>query len=307
MYGTSGCGDCDWEPLEGGVCGAGGVCVARGGAGAGAECGGARRCTPSMSCACDGVVLDGSAGSEADCAFWRGERPGKGELVALARWASRARLLSEFDRTMLIFSASIPLMFGIVGLRGGGVGGMSPVMVTSASTPALRSLKAACGETLNMSSLWSATVGDGAWSEAVASCSFGSAAGTGGGGGEWTEFESLPLLSSRADVDGSGTCSSAISEEMSLLAHGVGRNGSTRVGIERLKGGSGWDALGTVARVVCACRRVDVRRLFKDRARPRASSNWPSVSTVSYLQQELDPISWSRVFDCFFLKSRLDR
>lgn len=75
-----------------------------------------------------------------------------GEVAALVRWASRARFFSEFERTILIFSASIPLMCGIVGLMGGGVGGMSPVMLTSASIPALRSLRAASAETLNVSS-----------------------------------------------------------------------------------------------------------------------------------------------------------
>jgi hypothetical protein len=52
-------------------------------------------------------------------------------------------------------------MCGIVGLLGGGVGGISPVMLTKASMPALRRLRAACGETLNTSSAWAARVGDG--------------------------------------------------------------------------------------------------------------------------------------------------
>jgi hypothetical protein len=45
------------------------------------------------------------------------------------------------------------LMLGIVGLVGGGVGGMSPVIRTSISTPALNSFKAAIGDTWKMSSL----------------------------------------------------------------------------------------------------------------------------------------------------------
>ena len=83
-------------------------------------------------------------------------------------------------------------MCGRVGLLGGGVGGMSPVMLTSASMPALRSLRAACGETLNMSSTWAARVGDDtSFSGLATSWSRGSAAGTGGGGGDGAELESL--------------------------------------------------------------------------------------------------------------------
>jgi hypothetical protein len=61
---------------------------------------------------------------------------------------------------MLFFSASMPLRYGIVGLLGGGVGGTSPVMLTRASIPALRSLRAACGGILNMSLISAAEVGD---------------------------------------------------------------------------------------------------------------------------------------------------
>ncbi len=130
-----------------------------------------------------------------------------GEFVAL-RWTSRARFFSEFDRTMLFFSASMPLMCGTVGLFGGGVGGMSPVMLTSASMPALRSLRAATGGILNMSSTWAARVGDEMpSSELVISCSLGSAAGTGRGGGEGTALESLPASCCDVDVKASARAS----------------------------------------------------------------------------------------------------
>lgn len=251
-----------------------------------------------MSCSCDdGVVADGSAVSDADCAFWRGDRPGMGEAVALARWARRARFFSEFERTMLIFSASIPRMCGIVGLMGGGVGGMSPVMLTSASTPALRSRRAACGEILNMSSPCSATVGDAVWSEPAGSCSLGSAAGTGGGGGEWTGLGSLPLPSSRPDVDGSGGCSSAMSKW--LFARGVRRKERTRSGMKERKGqartprarsvelwslaagstfgGCSWGGSG-----------LGLHRIGQGSPRIRVS------------RRNSNSISWSRVSDCFF-------
>ena len=72
----------------------------------------------------------------------------RGELVALLFCKRLARFLAELDRTMLCFSASMPRMLGMVGDRGGGVGGMSPVRETRVSMPALRSLRAARGETL---------------------------------------------------------------------------------------------------------------------------------------------------------------
>lgn len=67
---------------------------------------------------------------------------------------------------------------------GGGVGGISPVMRTSDSTPAQRSLRAAMGESLKRScedGLGAVCNGGG-----VRAChtSFGSVEGIGGGGGE---------------------------------------------------------------------------------------------------------------------------
>jgi hypothetical protein len=145
------------------------------------------------------------AGCDADWAFCNGERPGSGEVVALL-WASRARLLSELDRTMLCFSASIPLMWASVGLLGGGVGGMSPVMLTRASMPVLKSLRAACGGILNMSSAWAASVDEDTWFSGLCTrCRLGSVAGTGGGGGEGTALESLPGSVSAVVASGRGS------------------------------------------------------------------------------------------------------
>jgi len=43
------------------------------------------------------------------------------------------------------FSSAMPRIFGGVSMVGGGVGGTSPVIFTSASTPAQRSLRAVTG------------------------------------------------------------------------------------------------------------------------------------------------------------------
>jgi hypothetical protein len=89
---------------------------------------------------------------------------------------------------------------------------MSPVMLTKASMPALRSLKAARGETRNTSSTSGARVGEvTSCSAFVAHCSLGSAAGTGGGGGDGTALEPLPLPlpASGSGVKGRGCCSAS--------------------------------------------------------------------------------------------------
>lgn len=76
-------------------------------------------------------------------------------------------------------------MCGTVGLEGGGVGGMSPVIRTRASTPAASSRSAAMGVSLKRSCddgrglAWCNGGGVRAWP-----ISLGSAAGTGAGGGE---------------------------------------------------------------------------------------------------------------------------
>jgi hypothetical protein len=189
---------------------------------------GARRCTPSMSWDCVGGDGSCGAGWAAECAFWSGERPGSGEFDALPRCASRARFFPELDRWILFFSASIPFMCGSVGLLGGGVGGMSPVMPTRASMPALRSLRAACGEILKMSSTCATRVGDEtSFSGLVACCSLGSAAGTGGGGGDGTALESLPWPAS----SGRGS-PSAMSRAVWLL---LGRKMTCETAAEGLK------------------------------------------------------------------------
>lgn len=182
---------------------------------------------------------DGSCGAGwgAECAFWSGDRPGMGEFDALPRCASRARFFSELDRWILFFSASIPLMCGSVGLLGGGVGGMSPVMPTRASMPALRSLRAAWGEILKMSSTCATRVGDEtSCSGLVTCCNLGSAAGTGGGGGEGTVLESLPWPAS----SGRGSPSS-ISKGGSTL---VEPRDHLRDCGRGLKGAPGQDAAG---------------------------------------------------------------
>lgn len=117
--------------------------------------------------------------------------------VCRASSLNRARLFSEWFRTMLSFSACMPRMWGICGIVGGGVGGMSPVMRTRASTPAVSSFKAARGETLKMSSGWALSSGE------VMGCKFGaghwttsrgSVEGFGGGGGDWGAELSLALV-----------------------------------------------------------------------------------------------------------------
>lgn len=166
-YGSS--GGCGWDSALGG----------------GVELG-VRRCTPSIDCfeaSVDGLWSE-------DCEP-TGERPGSGDLDVVC-CNSRARFFSELDLTMLFFSASIPRMCGIVGLRGGGVGGMSPVMSTNASIPALSSFRAARGETLKISSTWATRRGEVMSLSGLGRYkSFGSAAGLGGGGGVGIELASL--------------------------------------------------------------------------------------------------------------------
>lgn len=113
-----------------------------------------------------------------------GDLPRKGEdFPAIACSRSLVRLLSECDLTMLSFSACMPRMFGMVGLVGGGVGGMSPVMLTSASTSALSNFSAVRGGILKISS-WGMRRGEmTSPSVGLALRSVGSVEGIGGGGG----------------------------------------------------------------------------------------------------------------------------
>ncbi len=62
-----------------------------------------------------------------------------------------ARFLYELLLTMFSFSACIPSIFGGVEKVGGGVGGTSPVIFTSASIPAHRSFSAVMGPIVNTS------------------------------------------------------------------------------------------------------------------------------------------------------------
>ena len=87
---------------------------------------------------------------------------------------------------MLSFSACMPRMFGIVGLVGGGVGGISPVIRTRDSSPAASSFSARDAGSLNKSSPPSRGGGAGDCDGVAARC--GSEEGIGGGGG----LEALP-------------------------------------------------------------------------------------------------------------------
>lgn len=84
--------------------------------------------------------------------------------------------------------------------------------------PALRSLKAARGATLNTSSTSAGRIGEDTWSSVFGTCcSLGSAAGTGRGGGDGTELEPLPLPAPGSGVEATGGCSpSAMSEDAGL-------------------------------------------------------------------------------------------
>lgn len=72
--------------------------------------------------------------------------------AAAAFAASKARFFSELRLTIFSFSACMPLIWGIVGLQGGGVGGMSPVALTKASIVALSNSNTSSGLILNISS-----------------------------------------------------------------------------------------------------------------------------------------------------------
>lgn len=92
----------------------------------------------------------------------------------------------------------MPRMCEICGVVGGGVGGMSPVIRTRASTPAESSLRAARAGTLKMSSGWALS-----WGEVIGSrfgrggwtTSSRSVEGLGGGGGVCGTELSLESLS----------------------------------------------------------------------------------------------------------------
>ena len=72
-----------------------------------------------------------------------------------------ARFLYELLRIMFSFSACIPRIFGGVVCVGGGVGGISPVTLTSASMPAHSSLRAVTGPIVNTSRLFGDAGGEG--------------------------------------------------------------------------------------------------------------------------------------------------
>lgn len=55
---------------------------------------------------------------------------------------------------MFSFSSAMPRIFGGVSIVGGGVGGTSPVIFTSASTPAQRSLSAVTGPMVKTSPMF---------------------------------------------------------------------------------------------------------------------------------------------------------
>jgi hypothetical protein len=189
-------------------------------------------------------------------------------------------------------------MCGVVGLLGGGVGGMSPVMLTKASIPALRRLIAACGETWNTPSAWAARVGDGTCrSEAATVCSFGSAAGTGGGGGDGMELASLPLPASTSDLEASSLGSpsaipSAAGSSSDRSQEGRRRRmGRKRVRLEQARAGNSrsWNVVA-VAESMFRSRLWTGHNLDftkSARAAPR--------SCVSHRMPA--QISWSRVLD----------
>lgn len=167
---------CEFSPII--MCGSG----AFGGGGGVGDCV-CRRWTPSINCGVELLepliwdIIGGRRGEDAEAA-----------AAASASLRMRARFFCELVR-MSSFSAAIPLILGSVGLVGGGVGGISPVIFTRASIPPLKSFIAALGDNLK-TSVFSGTFGGLSQS---ATLNRGSDEGFGGGGRSGTAlaFESV--------------------------------------------------------------------------------------------------------------------